>query len=105
MQKKCLIITHDLMCALSTRYNIKPRSDTGGWIYTSPNHMIIKTIDSEQSIVVYGTFSRLSLPTNDIEQYPKIAEDIQDFYTFQKEFQLETVDEAVSRRVNTQENP
>lgn len=96
-EQRVLIVTDDLMTDLATRYNLTDKAT--GWEYQSPNGMINKFIEANP-FNSYGTFSRLSLPTNDIEQYPNIAQDIQDFYAFQKSFETETIDEAVARLSN-----
>ena len=90
MQKrKYIIVTDEIMDKLSERFTLS--NVPQGWVYSSPNGMIKKTIE-RIGINTYGTFSLLSFPTGNIDKYPQIAEDAQDFYDFYQSFDTETFD-------------
>lgn len=88
MQKKeYIIVTDEVMDKLSERFTLSKVPQ--GWVYSSPNGMIKKTIERNDADA-YGTFSLLSFPTGNIDKYPQIAEDAQDFYDFYQSFDTET---------------
>lgn len=90
MQKRTyIIVTDEIMDKLSERFTLS--NVPQGWVYSSPNGMIKKTIE-RIGINTYGTFSLLSFPTGNIDKYPQIAEDAQDFYDFYQSFDTETLD-------------
>lgn len=90
MQKrKYIIVTDEIMDKLSERFTLS--NVPQGWVYSSPNGMIKKTIE-RIGINIYGSFSHFSFPTGNIDKYPQIAEDAQDFYDFYQSFDTETLD-------------
>lgn len=89
MQKRAyIIVTDEIMDKLSERFTLS--NVPQGWVYSSPNGMIKKTIE-RNDVNAYGTFSHLSFPTGNIDKYPQIAEDAQDFYDFYTSFQKRSI--------------
>lgn len=92
-ENNILVLSEDILLGKRDRYNLI-RMEVGQWMYVSPNGYIKTRIDVT-SINVYGATSSMAMPTENIDKYPLIADDLIDFYKFQNSFQRCTVEQFI----------
>lgn len=94
-ENNILVLSEDILVGKKKEYNLI-RLEVGEWMYVSPNGYI-KSRLSLADINVYGNTSSMSMPTENIDKYPLIADDLNDFYKFQNSFQRCTVEQFIKK--------